>query len=74
MGYWFEKLSSGDYNREDKPVAGMRMLLDDQVLRAVVESNPDATMREIAEDIVVYSATALRHGDAVTPHVGRMGR
>ncbi|EYC39682.1 hypothetical protein Y032_0644g1069 [Ancylostoma ceylanicum] len=44
---WFAKFSSGDFDLEDKPGRGRRMSLDDQALRAAVETNPDTTTRTL---------------------------
>ncbi|EYC22951.1 hypothetical protein Y032_0016g3034 [Ancylostoma ceylanicum] len=43
---WFAKFSSGDFDLEDKPGRGRRMSLDDQALRAAVETKPDTTTRK----------------------------
>lgn len=61
MRYCFQKFSSGDIDFEDKSVPGRRMSLDDQLLRAAVESKPDRNVRKIAADMDVHSATASRH-------------
>ncbi|EYC01336.1 hypothetical protein Y032_0108g49 [Ancylostoma ceylanicum] len=37
---WFAKISSGNFDLEDIPGRGQRMSLDDQALRAAVETKP----------------------------------
>ncbi|EYB89746.1 hypothetical protein Y032_0228g2876 [Ancylostoma ceylanicum] len=58
---WFAKFSSGDFDLEDKPGRGRRMSLDDQALRAAVETKPDTTTRTLAAGLAVHYATVSKH-------------
>ncbi|EYC37299.1 hypothetical protein Y032_0807g2446 [Ancylostoma ceylanicum] len=60
-GCWFAKFSSGDFDLEDKPGRGRRMSLDDQALRAAVETKPDTTTRTLAADLGGHYATVSKH-------------
>ncbi|EYC30871.1 hypothetical protein Y032_0004g1823 [Ancylostoma ceylanicum] len=46
---WFAKFPSGDFDLEDKPGRGRRMSLDDQALRAAMETKPDTTTQQLTE-------------------------
>ncbi|EYB83654.1 hypothetical protein Y032_0332g2788 [Ancylostoma ceylanicum] len=60
---WFAKISPGDFDLEDKPGRGRRMSLDDQALRAAVETKPDTTIRAANS----LSGTAESTASASTP-------
>ncbi|EYC39717.1 hypothetical protein Y032_0643g1057 [Ancylostoma ceylanicum] len=64
---WFAKFSSGDFDLEDKPGRGRRMSLDDQALRATVETKPDTTTPLVDAHVVCFCiiqdcVTAKFHG------------
>ncbi|EYC39900.1 hypothetical protein Y032_0637g960 [Ancylostoma ceylanicum] len=54
---WFAKLSSSDFDLG----RGRRMSLDDQALRAAVETKSDTTIRMLAAGLGVHYATASKH-------------
>ncbi|EYC38487.1 hypothetical protein Y032_0714g1763 [Ancylostoma ceylanicum] len=58
---WLAKFSSDHFDLEQKPGRGRRMLLDDQALRAAVESKPDTTTRALAADLGVHHTTVVKH-------------
>ncbi|EYC31190.1 hypothetical protein Y032_0004g2008 [Ancylostoma ceylanicum] len=58
---WFSKFSSGDFDLKDIPGRGRRMSLDDQALRAAMETKPDTTTRTLAAALGVHYATVSRH-------------
>ncbi|EYB97606.1 hypothetical protein Y032_0139g2120 [Ancylostoma ceylanicum] len=58
---WFAKFSSGDFDLEDKPGRGRRMSLDDQALKAAVETKLDTTIRTLAAGLGVHYATVSKH-------------
>ncbi|EYB95176.1 hypothetical protein Y032_0163g3505 [Ancylostoma ceylanicum] len=58
---WFAKFCSGDFDLEDKPGRGRMMSLDDQALRAAVETKPDTTTRMLAAGLGVHYATVSKH-------------
>ncbi|EYC37512.1 hypothetical protein Y032_0784g2339 [Ancylostoma ceylanicum] len=65
---WFAKFSSGDFDLEDKLGRGRRMSLDDQALRAAVETKPDTTTLTLARPggSLCYTFKTLglhRHGE-----------
>jgi len=58
---WFKKFKNGDESLENEPRGRPESTLDDTVLRAHVESNPRTTVREIAQELGVSTATISRH-------------
>ena len=48
---WFTRLRSGDYSLQDKPKSGRPSVLDNDVLRALVESNPRQTIKDVNQTL-----------------------
>ena len=58
---WFKKFRSGDISLEEKEGRGRPTALDNDQLKALVESNPRVTLQELAEDLMVDVSTVSRH-------------
>ncbi|EYC15576.1 hypothetical protein Y032_0036g3223 [Ancylostoma ceylanicum] len=58
---WFAKFASGDFDLEGRTGRGRRVSLDDEALRAAVESKPDTTTRVLAADFGVHHTTSVKH-------------
>lgn len=61
MRRWFKKFREGEVNLEDKEGRGRPSLVDDDMLKAMVEANPRKTVRELAQELQVDPATISRH-------------
>ncbi|EYC32879.1 hypothetical protein Y032_0002g1143 [Ancylostoma ceylanicum] len=61
MRCWFAEFASGDFDLEEKAGRGRRVSLDDEALRAAVESKPDTTTRVLAADFGVHHTTVVKH-------------
>lgn len=62
---WFKQFDSGDFNLDDKQRTGRPSACDDDDLKASVEANPRKTVRNIATELNVSTATISRHLDAI---------
>ncbi|EYC09575.1 hypothetical protein Y032_0060g3189 [Ancylostoma ceylanicum] len=58
---WFAKFASGDFDIEDTSGRGRRLSLDDEALRAAVESKHDTTTRVLATYFDVHHTTVVKH-------------
>ncbi|EYC12537.1 hypothetical protein Y032_0047g1535 [Ancylostoma ceylanicum] len=62
---WFQRFRSGDEDLEDEPLARGRSVIDDEVLREVVESDPKQTTRELAVRFECSHMTIKNHLNAI---------
>lgn len=58
---WFKKFRDGRTSLTDKPRSGRPSSLDNEALRAAIESDPDQTLAELAEQFSVSSETIRTH-------------
>lgn len=63
--WWFEKFRSGDMSLENKERGRPETVIDNDQLKALVEADPRKTVRELAEDLNVSTATISRHLDSI---------
>ena len=56
---WYEKFETGDFHLSDKPRSGRPSLIDDDVVKAMLEQNPFLTTSEIAERLNSAQQTFL---------------
>jgi len=57
MRFWFTKFRSGDFGLEDEEGRGQNPDIDNDQLMALVESNPQATMHELPDQLNVSILT-----------------
>jgi transposase len=58
---WFEKFCSGDTNLDNLPRGHAPSVIDDEVLKEMIEADTRLTVREIAKRLEVDHSTVLRH-------------
>lgn len=58
---WFEKFESGDFDLSDKPRSGRPSLIDDDVVKTMLEQDPFLTTSEIAERLNSAQQTISDH-------------
>ncbi|XP_025154763.1 histone-lysine N-methyltransferase SETMAR-like [Harpegnathos saltator] len=58
---WFEKFRSGDTNLDNLPRGHAPSVIDDNVLKDVVEADSRLSVRDIAHSINVHYSTVSRH-------------
>uniref|UniRef100_A0A0N5BJP3 HTH_48 domain-containing protein n=1 Tax=Strongyloides papillosus TaxID=174720 RepID=A0A0N5BJP3_STREA len=58
---WFKKFREGSENLENEKRERPETVLDNDVLREVVEANPRTTVRELARKLNVSKSTVSRH-------------
>ena len=46
---WYEKFETGDFDLSDKPRSGRPFLIDDDVVKVMLEQDPFLTTSEITE-------------------------
>ncbi|KAG6798338.1 histone-lysine N-methyltransferase SETMAR-like [Apis mellifera caucasica] len=56
---WYEKFETGDFDLSDKPRSRRPSLIDDDVVKAMLEQNPFLTTSEIAERLNSAQQTFL---------------
>ncbi|XP_015436815.1 PREDICTED: histone-lysine N-methyltransferase SETMAR-like [Dufourea novaeangliae] len=59
--HWFQKFRNGDDSLEDAEGRGRPSLIDKDELKAIIESDPRKTSREVAEVLNVDHSTVIRH-------------
>ncbi|KZC06802.1 Histone-lysine N-methyltransferase SETMAR [Dufourea novaeangliae] len=59
--HWFQKFRNGDESLEDAEGRGRPSLIDNDELKAIIESDPRKTSREVAEVLNVDHSTVIRH-------------
>ncbi|KAG9430571.1 histone-lysine N-methyltransferase SETMAR-like [Apis mellifera carnica] len=60
-GRWYEKFETGDFDLSDKPRSGQPSLIDDDVVKAMLEQDPFPTTSEIAERLNSARQTISDH-------------
>jgi len=58
---WFAKFCASDTTCEDRERSGRPLVVDDDQIKSLIESNPYYTTREIAEIIEVSQKTVVNH-------------
>ncbi|RLU17526.1 hypothetical protein DMN91_009761 [Ooceraea biroi] len=58
---WFEKFRSGDTNLDNLPRGHAPFVIDDTILKDMIEVDPTLTVREVAERLNVHHSTVVRH-------------
>ena len=58
---WYEKFETGDFDFSDKPRSGQPSLIDDDVVKAMLEQDPFPTTSEIAEKFNSAQQTISDH-------------
>lgn len=58
---WFTKFRAGDFDLNDAPRSGRPTKVDDNKIKALIESNPHYTTREIAETLNVHHSSVHDH-------------
>ena len=58
---WYEKFETGDFDLSDKPRSGRPFLIDDDVVKAMLEQDPFPTTSEIAERLNSAQQTISDH-------------
>ena len=61
MQRWFEKFRSGDFSLQNEPHGRPKTSVNNDVLKALVETNPTVSTRELAIRMKIYRTTILRH-------------
>lgn len=62
---WFEKFRSGDTSLENLPRGHAPSVIQDDVLKDIIERNPSMTVREIADRLGIHNSTVSRHLNAI---------
>ena len=65
-GRWYEKFETGDFHLSDKPRSGRPSLIDDDVVKAMLEQDPFPITSEIAERLNSAQRT-------ISDHIRKMG-
>ena len=58
---WYEKFETGDFDLSDKPRSGRSSLINDDVVKAMLEQDPFPTTSEIAERLNSAQRTISHH-------------
>ena len=58
---WFNKFRSGDFSPKDKQRLGRPNEVDDDQIKAIIESDRHVTVREIEEMLKIPKSTIDRH-------------
>jgi len=65
MRRWFGKFRIGDFSLEDEEGRGRKPSIENDQLRALVESNPQTTVRELSKELKVSTWTISTHLKAI---------
>ncbi|EZA53745.1 Histone-lysine N-methyltransferase SETMAR, partial [Ooceraea biroi] len=58
---WVTKFQSGDFNVKDAPRSGRPIEIDDDKIKALIDSNRRLTTREIAENLNISKSSVENH-------------
>lgn len=58
---WFTKFRAGDFDLNDAPRSGRPTEVDDDKIKALIESNPRYTTREIVETLNIHHSSVHDH-------------
>lgn len=58
---WFEKFESGNFDLNDMPKSGRLSVIDDDIIKAMIDQNPFLTTSEIAERVNSRQQTISDH-------------
>lgn len=58
---WFARFRDGNFDLKDAPRSGRPMEADDDKIKAIIESNPRSTTRDIAETLSLHHSTVHDH-------------
>lgn len=58
---WFKKFRSGDFDLNDDPRSGRPTEVDDDKIKALMDSNPRYTTREVAEILNMSNSSVYNH-------------
>ena len=70
---WYEKFETGDFDLSDKPRSGRPSLIDDDVVKAMLEQDPFLTTSEIAERLNSAQQTISDYIRKIGVEVFKMG-
>ena len=59
--WWFRKFCKGDERLEDEELSGPSSEADDDQLRAIIQTDPLTTAREVAKELNTDHSTDLWH-------------
>ena len=63
--FWFQKFANGDFILEDQERGRPKPSINDENLKAVVENDPKASVRELATNFNVSIGTISNHLKAI---------
>lgn len=58
---WFEKFETGDFDLSDKPYSGQSSLIDDDVIKTMLEQDPFLTTSEVTKRLNSTQKTISDH-------------
>lgn len=58
---WFARFRCGDFSVKDKPRLGRQNEIDNDKLKALIDTNPHYTMREIADVLQISKSSVENH-------------
>ncbi|EZA57113.1 Histone-lysine N-methyltransferase SETMAR [Ooceraea biroi] len=64
---WFTKFRSRDFNVKDAPRSGRPIEIDDDKIKALIDSNRRLTTREIAENLNISKSSVENHSKRLGP-------
>ena len=59
--WWFRKFCKGDERLEDEELSGPSSEADDDQLRAIIQTDPLTTAREVAKELNIKHSIVVRH-------------
>ncbi|OPJ76189.1 hypothetical protein AV530_014878 [Patagioenas fasciata monilis] len=59
--WWFKKFRKGDESLEDEECSGQPLEVDNDQLRAIIDTDPLTTTREVAKELSVNHSTVVQH-------------
>lgn len=58
---WYQKFRTGNNSLKDEPHGSRPSVIDDNILKALIEVDPLKTTREVAKELNVDQSTVVRH-------------